>query len=692
MDDMELVRDYVSHGSEPAFETLVQRHVHLVYSAAIRQVRNPQLAEEITQATFVLLARKARALPPGIILPGWLIKTVRFVAATEMRSAARRQRREREAQMDSLTYQEQTPDPRWQELAPLLDEALAVLGDRERDAVVLRFLQQKPLQDVGVALGINPATAQKRVWRAVDKLRGFFAKRGVVVPAVAVTAFLTANAVHAAPAGVATAATVAALKGATATSTAALINATLKVMAWAKLKTAVTVTAGILLTAGTAAVVVEESHYAGPRVHGYSASHWVNEYKQAWLTTTFPTPAGVGTNAMNALVALGPSAIPYIAREMERADETRRKARDAGVNPAPMPAGPNSVNPAIREQYAFNTALCASGKAGIPQLVDLLNNSHDNVRMGAGFALHTLAEEEIYTQDEIEALTRSLTDENPRIRAVAADCMGHIGPAAMSAVPALILALEDEADDGNDPAHPSPLTAARYQYLAALTGIGPAAREAVPTVKNVLAGASGDTALEANAALALWKIERQPTNSLPMLMDIFLHRTGDRSPAVIQALGEMGPAASNAVPRLTQMLTARVQAPSPEAAAAAASQSVSLPTPHRVRHAGPPPLPPFEQLRLQAAIALWRIDSRLSGTVPLIVGDFLNFDCSHDHNVLRALGEIGPPAKAALPRLLFELANHANVLDRFPEMATTVERIDPGATSKVEAYKLNARK
>src|SRR5262249_24940122 len=155
-------------------------------------------------------------------------------------------------------------------------------------------------------------------------------------------------------AGVATAAAAAALKGATATSTASLINATLKVMAWAKLKMAATVAAGILLTAGTAAVVVEESHYAGPRMRGHSASYWIDEYRQAWLTATIPSSAGIGGNSYDALTALGPSAIPFIVREMERSDEARRQERGAGVTASPMPAGPNSLSPAIREQYAFN--------------------------------------------------------------------------------------------------------------------------------------------------------------------------------------------------------------------------------------------------------------------------------------------------------------------------------------------------
>src|SRR6185437_1034487 len=105
-DDMELVREYAIEGSETAFQTLVNRYADLVYSTALRQVRNPHLAEEITQAAFIILARKAKTLHQDTILIGWLFKTARFAAADELKAAFRRQRREQEAQMESMMQQE----------------------------------------------------------------------------------------------------------------------------------------------------------------------------------------------------------------------------------------------------------------------------------------------------------------------------------------------------------------------------------------------------------------------------------------------------------------------------------------------------------------------------------------------------------------------------------------------------------
>ena len=153
MNDWQLLQDYVTRGSEAAFRGLTDRHLNLVYSAALRQVNDPQLAQEICQAVFILLARKAGSLKPGIVLAGWLFRTTRFVAARVRRGEQRRQRREQEAlEMQQLT----TPDQAWSRLAPALDEALAQLGETDRHALLLRFFEDKNHKEVGAALGVNP--------------------------------------------------------------------------------------------------------------------------------------------------------------------------------------------------------------------------------------------------------------------------------------------------------------------------------------------------------------------------------------------------------------------------------------------------------------------------------------------------------------------------------------------------------
>jgi RNA polymerase sigma factor (sigma-70 family) len=199
MDDIELLRDYAKGRSEAAFTTLVERYIALVYSAAVRQVRNPHLAEEVTQAVFMILASKARTIRNETPLSGWLYRATRFVSADVLKNQYRRQLREKQATEMQMTTADD--DPLWEQVSPLLDEAMAGLSSKDRDAVLLRFFENKTLAEVGAGLGATEEAARKRVNRAVDKLRTFFIRRGCAIPAVTMVALLSAKAVQAAPAG-----------------------------------------------------------------------------------------------------------------------------------------------------------------------------------------------------------------------------------------------------------------------------------------------------------------------------------------------------------------------------------------------------------------------------------------------------------------------------------------------------------
>jgi RNA polymerase sigma factor (sigma-70 family) len=248
-DDIALLKQYADGHSEAAFAVLVERYVHLVYSTALRRTGNPSHAEEITQAVFIILTQKAKSLGPRTILSGWLYQTARLTAANFLRSEIRRQQREQEAYMESL-LNEPTPNV-WQQIAPLLDDAMGHLSENDRNIVVLRFFQNKSAAEIGDALGIDSSTAQKRITRAVGRLRDFFAKHRVAHPAELITGAISTHSVQTAPALLAKSVTAAALvKGAAVSSTTlTLVKATLIAM---KTKTIVATVATTIIVAGIA--------------------------------------------------------------------------------------------------------------------------------------------------------------------------------------------------------------------------------------------------------------------------------------------------------------------------------------------------------------------------------------------------------------------------------------------------------
>jgi RNA polymerase sigma factor (sigma-70 family) len=279
--DAELLEQFARNQSETAFAELVQRHIGLVHSVALRHTANPEQAQDITQAVFIILARKARSLSSGVVLAGWLYHTARLTAANFQRAEMRRIRREQEAFMQS-TLEEPASDTLWRELAPLLDDAMAQLRTRDRDALVLRFFRNQTLADVGTSMGIAERAAQKRVNRALEKLRKFFTQRGVSSTTATIAETISTHSIQAAPEALTILVTAAAItKGATAAaSTLTLTKGALKVMAWSKAKTAIAAGAIVLLMAGTATVTLHQ--IIKPRPKFNPDDFW---------TTTYPAGA-----------------------------------------------------------------------------------------------------------------------------------------------------------------------------------------------------------------------------------------------------------------------------------------------------------------------------------------------------------------------------------------------------------------
>lgn len=199
--DLELIRLFAREQSQDAFTELVNRHLDLVHSAALRQVRSPELAEEISQTVFTNLARTAASLKPDTHLTAWLYQVTRHTAIDVIRREARRQAREQIAyQMSELN--DRPSD--WSHIEHWLDEAMEALPPVDRTAVLLRYFENKSLREVGTETGTSEDAAQKRVARAVDRLREELGRRKVAVGTAALVGLVSANAVQAAPVGLAT--------------------------------------------------------------------------------------------------------------------------------------------------------------------------------------------------------------------------------------------------------------------------------------------------------------------------------------------------------------------------------------------------------------------------------------------------------------------------------------------------------
>lgn len=256
--DIALLQKYIEHGSEDAFGTLVARHINKVYSVALRYTANPHQAEEITQAVFVILARKSRDLGNRIVLEGWLYETTRLTSLAFLRSETRRIHREQEAYMQSVSNEQESDV--WPQIAPLLDTAISRLNKTDRNALILRFFYGKKMKEVGAVLGLSEGATRLRLHRSVEKLRLFFGKRGIVSTSEIVARAISVHATQAAPMDLAKNAAVLALAKAPAASlpTLTLAKGVLKIMTWTKLKTVTITGAALLLAAGTAPIIVKE--------------------------------------------------------------------------------------------------------------------------------------------------------------------------------------------------------------------------------------------------------------------------------------------------------------------------------------------------------------------------------------------------------------------------------------------------
>jgi RNA polymerase sigma factor (sigma-70 family) len=254
--DCELLRRYAGTKSEEAFAELVQRHINLVHSAALRQVNgDAHLAQDVAQTVFTDLARKAGSLARREVLTGWLYTSAHFAAAKIVRTENRRRNREEQFMRESI--HETAPEvgrvtpcaPDWEKIHPALDEVMHELKEADREAILLRYFENRPFAEIGGKLGLNENAARMRVDRALEKLRAAFLQRGVATT-TALTSVISANAVQIAPTGLAATLASTSLAGAGTGTTFTL----LKFMTATQLKLGVT---ALVVAGATTALVVQ---------------------------------------------------------------------------------------------------------------------------------------------------------------------------------------------------------------------------------------------------------------------------------------------------------------------------------------------------------------------------------------------------------------------------------------------------
>jgi RNA polymerase sigma factor (sigma-70 family) len=254
--DAELLRQFTAEGSSEAFAGLVRRYSGMVYSSARRQVGDPHLAEDVTQAVFILLTRKAGGISGEILAP-WLLRATFFASRDAKKLKARREFHEKQAAvMRPDLISSKSNEPGWEDYAPFIDAALARLGARDRQALALRFFGGLKLSEVGESMGIGEEAARKRVDRAIARLRRTIATSAAAPVESALCAQLLARASEPAPVHLVHAIATAGGGVAKGTIIWAIARKAGDAMTWIKVKIAALVIAATVVAGGGTATIV----------------------------------------------------------------------------------------------------------------------------------------------------------------------------------------------------------------------------------------------------------------------------------------------------------------------------------------------------------------------------------------------------------------------------------------------------
>ena len=530
--DLELLARYTRQHAEDAFAELVRRHLGLVYSAALRQVRSPQLAEELAQSVFIDLARSAAKLKPDTILTAWLYQVTRRTAIDVVRREASRQLREQIAtEMNAMN----ATAADWTHIEPLLDEAMHALDDTDRAAVLLRYFENKSLREVGATLGTSENAAQKRLGRAVERLREFFAKRGVTVGGSGLVLLISTNAVLVAPAGLSAAITAGALAAAT---TAALTGATVGTLSWLNAKSGAAIVAAALIVGLT--VYLLDGHRLAE--HDEAARVAIAQQQQMALARDEALAVARVSHQQVEALRRDLSELPQLRSEIARLR--------------------NRIGLALQNEQAINTepkqpALSGAELRAVLSKIDLVphdvmgmrtrqirmmwndTNAVATVRAQGTNLLPPLLEL-LGTEDkdvpEILGTDDTFPDDGPVRRLLAVKGFYALGSNATPAIPALLKTGMQGLDDdaayalaGIGPAAApllvealsSPDEAVRRRAMVAIALIGPAASAGSDVLIRCLGNPQEIPDLRLAALFALEKTDRDSEQALPVLLEAF---------------------------------------------------------------------------------------------------------------------------------------------------------------------------
>ena len=540
--DAQLLREYAARGSEPAFAEIVARHTDLIYSAALRQCGTPEAAGEIAQGVFINLARRActlaKQLDENASLAGWLFSDTRFVALHWHRDERHREAHQRLVMENFDPSSETSLD--WERVAPVLDEAMAELNEADREAVLLRYFQNQDFAAVGRALGVTDDAAQKRVSRAVERLREFFAKRGVTIGASGLVVVISTNAVVVAPAGLSAVITVAAVAGTTIATVATVIAMTTLQKTF--------IAAALAAAVGMGIYEARQASILRTQVQTIQQQHTPLVQQIDQLTREHD-------DALRQLAAL--------RDENERLNRNTRellKLRgEVGLlrgqmNSKGLSSGGRTLSEWL-QSYDTNrmdltaeaqNAIRQMGTNVIPELLNLLGSSTSGAitgwRLTCAFrALGPIA------APAVPALIALLQPSEPEwIRSQAAASLGFIGPVAQAAVPALIAALGDKDN-----------LSVRMNSIGALHRIGGDSSVLVHVFTASLDDPRADVRIWAGTGLG--QFGNKAESAVPKLLEALTRRgmddEGRSLVGLVNGLESIGPTTNDVAPFLIKLFS-----------------------------------------------------------------------------------------------------------------------------------------